>query len=62
MAGSCVVVRRFDQHLQQCLLGVQSVLGLIPGNRARVVEQVEAFVAGRPMPCEVALDRLDILA
>ncbi len=51
--------------LPNCIL-TPHIAGAVKQNIRRqgasVVEQVEAFVAGRPMPCEVALDRLDILA
>ena len=42
MAGSCVVVRRLDEKLEQGLLCVKTVFRLIPGDRALVIEQVEA--------------------
>ena len=37
-----MVVSRLDEHFQQRFLRVQTVLGLIPGHRTWVVEQVEA--------------------
>ena len=37
---SCVVIGRLDKKLQQCLLHVQAVLGLIPGDRAGIIEQI----------------------
>ncbi|MNH42187.1 hypothetical protein D3C79_1038370 [compost metagenome] len=32
----------FDQHFEQGFLGVETVLRLVPGDRAWIVEQVDA--------------------
>jgi phosphoglycerate dehydrogenase-like enzyme len=51
--------------LPNCIL-TPHIAGAVKQNIRRqgdsVVEQIEAFVAGKPMPCEVALQKLDILA
>lgn len=52
-------------RLPNCIL-TPHIAGAVKQNIRRqgesVVEQIEAFAAGRPMPCEVALERLDVLA
>lgn len=51
--------------LSNCIL-TPHIAGAVKQNIRRqgdsVVEQIEAFVSGKPMPCEVALQNLDMLA